>query len=109
MKQKREHFIPIPPLAGEIIAQGSLDVRTWSKPKAELDARLRFKKPFVLHDLRRCVSSYLAELEVLPHIIDAVLGHATASLHKRYNRYAYEPEMRRALERLEAKLMDVVQ
>jgi integrase len=112
MKQNREHFVPLPPLAAEIICTTTFDgYNMRSKPKAELDARLQFSTPFVIHDLRRTVSSSLGQMGVAPHIIDCILGHSTGSISpiaRRYNRYAYLPEMREALEKWEARLLAVV-
>src|ERR1700694_607317 len=98
MKQKREHFVTLPSIAAEIIATTVFDkYNTWSKPKAALDARLQFTTPFVIHDLRRTLSTGLAELQTPPHLIDCILGHAAGNLHKRYNRYRYIAEIRETL------------
>jgi hypothetical protein len=65
-----------------------------------LDARAKIAAPWVVHDLRRSVATGLANLGVLPHVIEAVLNHVSG--HKRgvagvYNRSPYEREVRNAL------------
>jgi integrase len=83
----------------------------WSKAKAALDGRLltalRKKHgenakltPWRLHDLRRTVSTGMAELGIAPHVIEAVLNHISghkAGVAGVYNRATYAPEKRTAL------------
>jgi integrase len=92
---------------------------SWSEPKAKLDTRLNAAitsatttcevptmrpvvAPWRLHDLRRSAATHMAELGILPHIIEAVLNHHSG--HKSgvagiYNRARYTDEMRLALQR----------
>jgi integrase len=54
-----------------------------------------------LHDLRRTAATMMAEIGVLPHIIEAILNHVSG--HKSgvagiYNRARYTDEMREALQ-----------
>jgi integrase len=72
----------------------------WSHGKAEMDARLKFAEPFTVHDIRRSVATKMADLGVLPHVIEAVLNHQSG--HRRgvagtYNKSLYEREVRAAL------------
>jgi integrase len=72
----------------------------WSKSKEILDRRLPGLN-YRLHDLRRTAATHMAELGVLPHIIEAILNHVSG--HKSgvagiYNRARYEGEMRSALQ-----------
>ncbi len=58
---------------------------------------------WTLHDLRRTGATRMADSGVQPHIIEAVLNHVSG--HKGgvagvYNRAAYEPEKRTALDTL---------
>ena len=74
---------------------------TWSTSKEWLDRRLPGMKPYRLHDLRRSAATHMAELGVLPHIIEAILNHVSG--HKSgvagiYNRARYQDEMRSALQ-----------
>jgi hypothetical protein len=54
-----------------------------------------------LHDIRRTVATRLADLGVLPHVIEAVLNHVSghkAGVAGVYNRASYTAEKRAALE-----------
>ena len=56
--------------------------------------------PWRLHDLRRTAATRMADLGVLPHVIEAVLGHVSGSkagVAGVYNRAAYSAEERAAL------------
>ena len=68
-----------------------------------LDQRLEAKvSPWVLHDFRRTMATWLAEAGTAPHIIEAVLNHVSghkAGVAGTYNRAGYEPQKRAALER----------
>jgi integrase len=73
----------------------------WDQDKMRLDARLGIA-PWRLHDCRRSTATYMGELGVLPHIIEACLNHQSG--HKSgvagiYNRAKYADEMRAALQR----------
>ena len=75
---------------------------SWSDSKAELDSRLNGMAGWRLHDLRRTAATMMAELGILPHIIEAILNHGSG--HKSgvagiYNRARYQEEMRSALQR----------
>src|SRR5262249_43229549 len=73
----------------------------WYSPKVTLDRRVSLPKPWRLHDLRRTAATMMAELGVLPHIIEAILSHVSghkAGVAGIYNRARYENEMRQALE-----------
>src|SRR5262249_1721524 len=72
----------------------------WSKSKEILDRRLKGMS-WRLHDLRRSAATHMAELGILPHIVEAILNHVSG--HKSgvagiYNRAKYEGEMREALQ-----------
>jgi integrase len=114
-KNRREHMVPLSALAREIVDRqprrkgrdlifgyGDGPFSGWSDAKAALQTRLGRKfKPYRLHDLRRTVATGMAELGVLPHIIEAVLNHVSghrAGVAGVYNRARYEGEVRDALE-----------
>jgi integrase len=118
-KNSRAHDVPLAPQAVEILKAleggearplvfGSRNgpFSGWSKAKASLDARLsaylgRAPAPWRLHDIRRTVATRLADLGVLPHVIEAVLNHVSghkAGVAGVYNRSAYAGEKRVALE-----------
>jgi integrase len=113
-KNGREHSLPLPPLAIEIInsvpqiiGQDCLFGRTnrgfttWALCKKALDARLGDQvRPWVLHDSRRTVATRLGDLGAEPHIIEALLNHQSG--HKRgvagvYNKSKYERAVKNAV------------
>jgi len=54
-----------------------------------------------LHDLRRTAASGMARASVPPHVVEKVLNHISGTISgvaAVYNRYAYDPEKRAALE-----------
>jgi integrase len=113
VKNKREHFVPLPPLARQIIADaggqgefvfsttdGRRPVTIGSKIKKRLDARMTTAEPWREHDLRRTCATSMAELGVQPHIVEAVLNHASghrAGVAGIYNRATYAAEKKAAL------------
>lgn len=93
----------------------------WSKAKAALDKRIaeqavkgrhaakktdgketkKEQEGWRLHDLRRTVATRMADLGVLPHVIEAVLNHISghkAGVAGVYNRALYAAEKRQALD-----------
>ena len=81
---------------------GRTPVSGFSKFKSMLDAEIVESEPWRLHDLRRTAVTHMAELGVLPHVIEAVVNHVSG--HKGgvagiYNRAVYMPEKIAALER----------
>jgi integrase len=80
-------------------AKARLDERIDKLAKKELAAKK--VEPWTLHDLRRTAATRMADLGVMPHIIEAVLNHISGSkagVAGTYNRSMYEPEKRAALE-----------
>jgi integrase len=115
-KNKRDHAVPLSDAAKTILDKFCVDGRAhvfgrydtgfggWNTAKLELDARIaktgKALPHWTLHDLRRTAATGMAELGVQPHIIEAVLNHASG--HKRgvagiYNRACYDREKREAL------------
>ena len=127
-KNKQTHCIPLSTLALEIVemwrkVHATLDVNSlidrrnlfptegigiknstfcgFSRAKRRLNSRANVHH-WRLHDLRRTVSTSLAEMKVEPHIIDAVLNHKSGVIKgvaAVYNRHPYLEEKREALER----------
>jgi integrase len=63
------------------------------------------------HDIRRTVATMMAELGILPHVIESVLNHISgfrAGVSGVYNRSKYEPEKRRALDQWALRLDEIV-
>jgi integrase len=121
-KNHREHTVPLSPMALRIIAaqprQGDRVFAPlgWSAYKAALDARLAADgvtmPPFIIHDLRRTVATMLVDrLGVLPHIVEAILNHASghrSGVAGIYNRARYSAEMRTALDRWALEVARIV-
>jgi integrase len=100
----------------------------YSKGKRELDAafnELRRKQAtargqppdaiedldWTLHDLRRTAATRMAELGVLPHVVERVLNHVSGTFGRVagiYNRFQYVDEMREALTVWEAHVLALV-
>lgn len=63
-----------------------------------------------LHDLRRTAASGMAQASVPPHVVEKVLNHISGTISgvaAVYNRYAYDPEKRDALETWGASLTEL--
>lgn len=105
-KNHRAHVVPLSGaclaiLEGVVCKQTAVFPPThWSHRKEQLDAGLRHVEPWCLHDLRRTAATRMADLGVQPHIVEAVLNHASghrAGVAGVYNRATYEGEKRTAL------------
>ena len=110
-KNRRPHVIPLSAPAQAILTGRPRtsefvfdNLRSWAYGKQRLDARLTAAgaklEKWIQHDLRRSVATHMAELGVAPHIIEAVLNHASghkAGVAGVYNRATYEKEKRAAL------------
>lgn len=110
-KNHRAHDVPLTdlawsilqeqPVTGEHVFGRSVGFGAWSRGKEGLDERLIGKaEPWRLHDIRRTVATRMADLGIMPHVIEAALNHQSG--HKRgpagvYNRSRYEREVRNAL------------
>lgn len=76
----------------------------YSKCKARLDENSGVAA-WTLHDLRRTVATGLAALQVPPHVVEKLLNHTSGTfggVAGVYNRFAYQKEMRKALEQWES-------
>lgn len=119
-KNKRPHVVYLSPQAMEIIEQQQLS-RRWSncdyvfsttgakavsgfgnsKPQADAymrDELGREPEHWTWHDLRRTAVTGMAEIDILPHIIEAVVNHISGSkagIAGVYNKAVY-PEQRKA-------------
>jgi integrase len=112
-KNAKAHTLPLMPMALDIIKRvprlvtrdqlfgtRSNDGFTgWDDQKEPLDERSGIDR-WTLHDLRRSVATKLADLGVMPHVIEEILNHQSG--HKAgpagiYNKSRYEREVRNAL------------
>jgi integrase len=124
-KNHRAHVVPLSPLALDIIEKvpsiegcayvfsttGASPVSGWSKIKGRLDSAMKPPAPWVLHDLRRSCATGMAEIGIQPYIVEACLNHvsgARAGVAGTYNRAAYLPEKKAALERWAAHIEALV-
>jgi integrase len=73
----------------------------WSGSKEALDARIAatgfVMKHWTNHDLRRTLSTGMGELEIAPHVIDAITNHKLPKVSAIYNRAKLERAKREAL------------
>src|SRR5262249_28584218 len=111
-KNGRAHKLPLLPMAASIIASVPRMVSRqqlfgtrgtgfggWSRCRADLDKRCGVTD-WRLHDIRRTVATRMADLGVLPHVIEAALNHYSghrAGVAGVYNKSPYESEVRAAL------------
>lgn len=130
-KNKRSHTFPIGPktqalielfqrIAGNPYVFPSSREHVKGKPSTVMTGYSGPKQTFdkacgvtgwTLHDLRRTFSTGLAALGVAPHIIERLINHSTgviSGVTATYNRFAYMPEMRAAVEKWEAHLASLV-
>lgn len=126
-KNRRPHLVPLsgPALAilsarprwhrrEHVFGCGAGGFSSFSCARARLDAAAAelYGRPlerWVIHDLRRSVVTHLAELGVSPHVVEAIVNHASghkASVAGVYNHAAYEPEKRPALDRWAATILE---
>jgi len=122
-KNKRPHTILLsePALAilakrlrnerGYVFGRGAFGFQGWSHCKEMLNARVPNVKDWVLHDLRRLISTAMHDrLGVPPHVVEAVLGHVghRSGVAGTYNKALYVDERRRALARWGEHVLGIV-
>ena len=112
-KNKRPHTLPLPPMAWQIIREvhprldvdhlfgrGAHGYNGWAVSAAAMKKRMRALPAWTVHDLRRSVATGMADLGILPHVIEQVLNHQSghrAGIVGVYNRSVYANEVRNAL------------
>lgn len=114
-KNGRPHIVPLTDLAISLLPERREGHRHlfgkkprqpfsgWSQTKRRLNQRLGADfAPWTLHDLRRSFVTHLNELGIAePHIVEAIVNHVSGvkgGVAGIYNRAAYLPERRKALE-----------
>jgi integrase len=133
-KNGREHEVPLPPMAREIIrsvqkiegcefvfsTNGRTPTGSWNRIKAKLDEAMTAEakkehgngvEPWVIHDLRRTAATGMADIGILPHVIEACLNHtsgAKAGVAGVYNVAAYDKEKADALIRWSEQIERIV-
>jgi len=79
----------------------------WAKARDRINGLDDFR----IHDIRRSVATGMAEIGILPHIIEAILNHVSghkAGVAGIYNKARYLDEMRAALEKWAAHVAMLV-
>jgi integrase len=124
-KNAKAHKLPLMPMALAIVrsvprmvsrdplfgARASCGFSAWPKAKLVLD-RACGVESWTVHDLRRTVATGLANIGVMPHVIEAILNHQSghkAGVAGIYNRSAYEREVRAALAMWEDHLRSLIE
>jgi integrase len=98
-----------------IFGEGAEGFNNWGHAKAALDRRIAAEAlpHWTLHDIRRTVATMMVDrLGVLPHIVEAVLNHASghrSGVSGIYNRARYSAEMRDALDRWAREVLRIVE
>ena len=108
-KNGRPHEVPLTDMSWSILQEqpagehvfGPRGFSQWSRGKRELDQRLGDAvASWRLHDIRRTTATGMADLGVMPHVIEAALNHQSGfkrGVAGTYNRSRYEREVRAAL------------
>ena len=86
---------------------GKTGIRNWGGIKEKVD-KLSGVQDWVIHDLRRCVSTGLNEMGVAPHVVEAILGHRVNGVAAHYNYAAYQDMKREALQQWAKHVMTLV-
>jgi integrase len=119
-KNKRAHDIPLsktalailsrqPRMAGRefVFGEGAQGFQGFSKAKAALDARVKLNQPWQLRDLRRTVVTGMGDIEVPPHVVEAIVNHVSGTkggVAGVYNKSVYAKEKVVALSKWDAEL-----
>jgi integrase len=128
-KNGRAHEVPLSTPALDILrsiprldgsdqvftTNGRTPISGFSKAKARLDhasgVGLIERDEWRVHDIRRSVTTFMAETGIAPHVVDKLLNHVSGSIHgvaAVYNRHGYTDERRRALDAWANRLAAIV-
>ena len=123
-QERSPHLVPISaPVRALLEAQPRRDGRdrvfttlSWHASKTALDQTIAETAgtpltPWVLHDLRRALSTTMHDaLGVAPHVVEVLLGHVghQSGVAGTYNKAQYLPECSRALDRWADHVMSIV-
>jgi integrase len=124
-KNGRPHEVPLPPLARRLLTElggkrtsgfvfvssKGTAISAFSKGKRKLDESMLEAareedadatiKPWTLHDLRRTAVTGMVELDIAPHVVEAVVNHISGTkggVAGIYNRSTLDKPKREALE-----------
>ena len=123
-KNKREHTVPLPPLAREIIAgvksistdllftvDGMRSISGWGKVKRRLN-ELMGVADWRVHDLRRTAITNMARAGVDLHVVEKVVNHVSGSfggIVGVYQKHKFADEVKAALEAWANLLTSIVE
>jgi integrase len=122
-KNRREHAVPMPSLAREIIAARPVDhehvfsfnsrapVTGWADAKRRIDARMPGVKPWRIHDLRRTAVTGMARAGADLHVIERAINHVSGSfggIVGVYQKHRYADQVAAALEAWSNLLRDII-
>jgi integrase len=123
-KSHREHVLPLPPMAVEILRRRKAEATTGDDyvfpSRKGINRPLGFMRKrhdevkeacgfdFQCRDLRRTAATRIALAGSGRFIVQQVLGHADASVTARYDRYTYVNEMRSALIKWDHTLEEIL-
>ena len=114
-KNKRTHLVPLSPAVMEILSErkessnsplvfttnGKTSFSGWSRSKQRTEKRADLNEHWILHDLRRTLVTHMnEELGIQPHVVEAVVNHASgiqSGVAGVYNRAQYLDERKAAL------------
>lgn len=115
-KNKRTHLVPLSPAVMEILNErresnnssplvfttnGKTSFSGWSRSKSRTEKRADLNEHWILHDLRRTLVTHMnEELGIQPHVVEAVVNHASginSGVAGVYNRAQYLDERKAAL------------
>jgi integrase len=120
-KNARKHVVMLPeqlmailealPRIGDYVF-GESPLGHFDRIKRELDAVMKPREPWVVHDLRRTCATGLQSLGVRREVTEAVLNHHSgggrSGVLETYQTFGYEPERRDALQRWADKVDMIV-
>ncbi|MEO0882769.1 MAG: tyrosine-type recombinase/integrase [Pseudomonadota bacterium] len=119
-KSNRQHDVPLSEPALRIVQTrnsrpfifssdgGHAPVSGFSKVKRVLDKEAGFDD-WTYHDLRRTMTTRMAEIGIPDHVVDRLLNHSVArsTRARHYDRYSYEKEKAAALEEWASYLSNI--
>jgi integrase len=107
-KNKHEHVLPYGEFTKQFLKPYSFN--GWSKSKKRLDKAIEIPH-WTIHDLRRTMATIHAELGTPVHVTEKLLNHVSGThggIVGIYQRHAYLPEMKKAVETYETYIAKLV-
>jgi integrase len=128
----RPHLVPITPAIEKLLGElprftggqflfsfkgGETPLVAFSRAKSELDEAMKAElakeghafKNFRVHDIRRSCRTKFSELRIPGHISERLLAHTQPEIERRYDKFDYVDEKRKALVRWHDALEDIIE